>query len=1671
MYKKYIVKKGRKIGPYYYKAVRLKDGRVKSVYLGRSPQEPESSRRHSTFDNSAVAAAMIFIILGMFLFNNYDFWEMPSFFKTSFSFGSSNLITGAATTELGLLANTTNDTISNQSSGILQNETIFISQTIDVSVNQSATADTDYILRLPDGTTGTAILISGYVEGDGDVSVLVDGKSIFSWSYLDNATANQSYLPVEEKPAHKKTQTNESGTQRYSFKESCAGDCSFNFTKSAVIHVSITGSATLFIEALHVNVSSISQITDKDVTVERKTTIKAAKPAKQERRKERGGAAMGILKFIEAGAVQGRKVRRGPDWAESCGAGGCAMTLFSSPVNMLDSDGEYKPLSQVVSFSKIDERTINLKWRDYDVNITLGAEGLTGLTNVSLEVIDELVDYEFIYRYNLSSTAIRPYISVESSKNVDYDKKNVYIGDLVVSFEDAEDFNNFNVSTERVNDKHARAILSKDYLQQNYRIGDQVEIDPTIRLKDAANNTYDGYVYDAIYAAEKIMIIGINCDAVGSGRGFIDWNTTLIPDNARVISINLTLYLENQLPEEPTVRIAAMDKAAAGRTYTEIAVDAFTGQFYTGFNAVAGTSISTILGYAANLNMEKNLSINNFTLGFSTAEQAFCDTGGVNQAATSEGVTVANRPLLTVNYNLPPNVTVVVNSTDITKNDTNQNLSIVFTSASDPDSDSFTNITDWRRNGTSITVINTPFDTNTTSTTSGAVRSYSSFAYNGTLGSGVAANVPQWNNSCIRGGCYSFDGSNDFINFTTNIVLGNEFTIVAWILPYNYSNIEEIAANSAGGSSTDGFRFDLNDWQTNNRRIILETGNGVTGNNAQTNTGIAGFSVWNHVAVVVNRTAGTARIYVNGTDVTSDQTILTNFAINRSIQVGIMSDLNFPFKGSIDEFQIYNRSLSSGQIALLYSNSTTIHNSTIGSEIGNLFSACVTPNDLLGDGTTTCSNNLTILAVATATETTYSPNATLYKPNNATIFRDVGNITLNGTVTDDNGDRMKFVRMYASRYLYPNGTWLVQEWLDVLNGPSLQYNIPSVPIQDDDPQSSGALLIFHFDNQSDYGEPQFGRVYDFSGNNLNATANSNIYPRRGKMGGGLDVNSNSLGANVSNTEYLIGKKNITYLAWVNTSTLSPLGYARVIFDKWDLATGFGFSVRQQKLSSNLQLFFDAITVTVSSFFTAANVWHHLAVVLHAAGTFEVYRDGILFTNGTYSSITANNNPFSIGSRYDGTQHLNDFPGTIDDVAVFNRSLSAEEIMNIAKLKSGTYYWYLNMTDNSTSALNGGSPVRTFIVNRYPNITNFSLTPSPANTTNQLACTFKILDDETSAMTADINFYNGTRLAETYVGGSFNNGTVYTQAATSGLQAKGESWSCGVTNIADSIYLTHGSWDGANSTPVTIVNTPPSQPVLLEPAHGNVTTNIRPRFRWTASDADNDSLNFTLQLTCYNGTSLAKCPLGGDDRNITLINANSTYLTADLRFYKDDNFYYNWTVNVTDGDNATNFTMPNNLSEVVVVDISMNILNVSFGTKVLNDQDDTLDNSPYPLKIRNGGNAKINLDLLFGPSDLLFTQSDRPAWSYQFAVNETNDCGPSTTCASPVFHYNAINKTLSTTTLTNVIQGVYTSVVKFLNFSASSNLTALHFNITVPPSETAGDKRSLFTLTASYGGYI
>lgn len=155
-----------------------------------------------------------------------------------------------------------------------------------------------------------------------------------------------------------------------------------------------------------------------------------------------------------------------------------------------------------------------------------------------------------------------------------------------------------------------------------------------------------------------------------------------------------------------------------------------------------------------------------------------------------------------------------------------------------------------------------------------------------------------------------FDGTSSYLNAGL-VDLGEAFTLSAWIKPDSTANsIQAIWANKPGGSIPDGFAFFLNSWQTRDQRLLFETGDGVAGAVASTATNVVSSGAWHHVAAVVDRVAGFARLFVDGTERTATPTVLPGFATHASTFLGRFSDGLYTFKGPMDEVRIEQRARS-----------------------------------------------------------------------------------------------------------------------------------------------------------------------------------------------------------------------------------------------------------------------------------------------------------------------------------------------------------------------------------------------------------------------------------------------------------------------------------------------------------------------------------------------------------------------------------------------------------------------------------------------------------------------------------------------------------------------------------------------------------------------------------------
>jgi hypothetical protein len=107
------------------------------------------------------------------------------------------------------------------------------------------------------------------------------------------------------------------------------------------------------------------------------------------------------------------------------------------------------------------------------------------------------------------------------------------------------------------------------------------------------------------------------------------------------------------------------------------------------------------------------------------------------------------------------------------------------------------------------------------------------------------------------------------------------------------------------------------------------------------------------------------------------------------------------------------------------------------------------------------------------------------------------------------------------------------------------------------------------------------------------------------------------------------------------------------------------------------------TISMSWSGTGDNQWHHVVVTMN--GSFAaVYRDGVMVTNDTYSSLINNNNNPRIGAYgSSSTYPTMMFNGTIDEIMIINRSLTSHQVyqMYLAGSQSRSFN---QLVDDETS---------------------------------------------------------------------------------------------------------------------------------------------------------------------------------------------------------------------------------------------------------------------------------------------------------------------------------------------------------------------------------------------------
>lgn len=175
----------------------------------------------------------------------------------------------------------------------------------------------------------------------------------------------------------------------------------------------------------------------------------------------------------------------------------------------------------------------------------------------------------------------------------------------------------------------------------------------------------------------------------------------------------------------------------------------------------------------------------------------------------------------------------------------------------------------------------------------------------------------------------------------------------------------------------------------------------------------------------------------------------------------------------------------------------------------------------------------------------------------------------------------------------------------------------------------------------------------------------------------------------------------TFTAWVKLDSFNSGFDADTIIAKQRISSpydGWGFAIKNGKIR-----FQYVYATTSSNYYDASSTsavvtlgsWYHVAVV-YSNRTVSMYVDGVgIASTETFDNITSNIDmslSVEIGRRHSSA--IEAFDGQIDDVRIYDRSLSAGEIATIAgarcDLENGLVgHWKLDETSGTTAADSSG----------------------------------------------------------------------------------------------------------------------------------------------------------------------------------------------------------------------------------------------------------------------------------------------------------------------------------------------------------------------------------------------
>lgn len=553
----------------------------------------------------------------------------------------------------------------------------------------------------------------------------------------------------------------------------------------------------------------------------------------------------------------------------------------------------------------------------------------------------------------------------------------------------------------------------------------------------------------------------------------------------------------------------------------------------------------------------------------------------------------------------------------------------------------------------------------------------------------------------VLGAC-SFDGVDDYVNITQNdLISGNDLTLGIWFLTKNalQSNGQILLGRN---DISDGTKYTIQ-ILSNSGNIIYDVANSSVGGIIDDNITVTA-NLWHQIIMTYN--FSTISLYYDGIISSStfrDQILGTETAMFR-IGAQDYGGANRYFNGSLDDVAVWNRSLSSDEVYSLFqggrSGGQVLHkdqsvageNVTVGVRVCDEYDCGGELNSsvgilLVGNSVPTVSG-LAVNSSSPSLNDTLSDLEVSFVPSDAdltdTLSCDVEWMKDNVvflTFSEDgcSKDVLKTFSLTSANF---SQTDLVSASVRVFDGTDLsdwsnssQLEILNVVSTQSTPQVGAVLRGFDTSNLW-YGEGLVG-YWEFERNATDLSGNGNhgdpigvTNTSEGRIAGAYKfdgVDDNIIVNDIASLDF--GTNSFTISAWAyHTQSKWQVVVGK---SKHTTADNFRAFIRND---DRLQLFYgtDSQPYTRGEENLSVKRWNHLIWgVNNETGNVFYAVNGIYEEYPITIFNVSNNENLIIG---DDTGSASDYSlnGTIDSVAIWNRSLTSDEVYALYSMQNETY---------------------------------------------------------------------------------------------------------------------------------------------------------------------------------------------------------------------------------------------------------------------------------------------------------------------------------------------------------------------------------------------------------------